>query len=159
MVDNYVEQLLTLTELVGEIGGRKKFQKMVYILQSKGVEFREKFKYHYFGPYSSDLQLEIDELVDQNKLQEDVKGMAYSYKVSSSVSFEKVNNIVQKKDLIKLMNNADASVLELTSTIYFLIRNGYDEESITNRLRNLKPHLDEHIDEAFELKNKVDMLV
>ena len=60
------EKILALIKLTdNKIDGRTKFQKIVYILKNNGVNFEEQFKYHYFGPYSPELQLEIEELIDR----------------------------------------------------------------------------------------------
>ena len=39
---------------VGEISGRKKLQKMIYIAKSISFPFEEKFHFHFYGPYSEE---------------------------------------------------------------------------------------------------------
>lgn len=160
MFDNDINRILTLVKKAGKIDGRKKFQKIVFILQSKGVDLPEKFKYHYYGPFSSDLQLEIDELVDSKVLIEDhLENNSYSYQISQNTKFDEDSNIVDKELLINLLNKEDTKVLELTSTIYFLEKEGWSEkEFIEKKLRSLKPDLTKYISKSFDLKEKIDQM-
>src|SRR5699024_6984368 len=54
-----------------EVTGRKKLQKMIYILQVCGIPFGEKFHYHFYGPYSEELSLRVEELCNLGFLKED----------------------------------------------------------------------------------------
>jgi len=50
-------------EIAKKVEGRIKLQKVIYILQTKGlVNFELDYKYALYGPYSQDLQLQIDYL-------------------------------------------------------------------------------------------------
>ena len=151
--------ILSLVSIAGVINGRTKFQKMVYILKCKGVYFPEKFKYHHYGPFSLDLQLEIDELVFNGLLSENGSlepNPTYSY----SISTKDQNNgeFLKYAELITVLNSASIKVLELTSTIFFL----KNQEKITEKsiiiekLKFLKPHLESYIDKAFDLETKID---
>lgn len=159
---NTKNNILSLVDLAGKIEGRTKFQKMVYILKCKGVAFQEKFKYHYYGPFSFDLQLEIDELVFDGFLYEktdsEQANTAYSYSVNESAGCK--NELLQYTDLIKLLNGASIKVLELTSTIFFLKNQEKitDHEVIVEKLKFLKPHLACYIDKAFDLEKKINSL-
>jgi len=57
--------LLKLIKNNGPIYGRKRLQKLVFILKEKyHIPFEYNFVLHYFGPYSSELQEDISFLVD-----------------------------------------------------------------------------------------------
>jgi len=155
-MDNNYNQLLTIVSIAKQIDGRKKFQKIAFILKSKGAPLAERFKYHYYGPYSSDLQLEIDDLVDYKYLDEDNSTGSYLYKIKKN-EFEKDTQVEKMKDLIVLLNNQETKLLELTSTIYFLEQEGYtDNNIIKKKLISLKPHLEGYISPSFGLKEQID---
>lgn len=60
MVQDVEKLLITLKELE-EIRGRTRFQKTIYLLMEKnGIDFSYDFIPYYYGPYSQDLQIEID---------------------------------------------------------------------------------------------------
>ncbi len=157
--DNFVK-ILSLLEEAGQITGRTKFQKIVFILKNKEIPFKEKFKYHYFGPFSSDLQLEIDELVDRGFLLErSVNPYVYEINKNNKIDFIKDSHIKCKKNLIQYLNQKDSKLLEVTSTLYFLEKNGIKDESILRKkILALKPHLKDYIEASFQLKEEIKML-
>lgn len=56
-----IEKLLIILKKSGAIAGRTRFQKIVFLLKSKeGVHFDYRFIPYYYGPYSAELQLEIN---------------------------------------------------------------------------------------------------
>ena len=155
--DNF-SRILTMINEAGNVAGRIKLQKIIYILKNKGISFDEKFRYHYYGPYSQDLQLEIEELVDREFLIEE-SANPYIYKIKQQDSFHKVSDIVDNGDLIRLLNKKDYRELELVSTIYFLQNEGIkNKNAIKKKMQILKPRLKELIDTAFELKKEIDAL-
>ena len=54
----------------GEVIGRKKLQKMIYIAKKLDFPFGEKFQFHFFGPYSEELTLRVEELCNMGFLNE-----------------------------------------------------------------------------------------
>ncbi len=160
ILNDNLKRIITLLDVAGNIRGRTKFQKVVYILKNKEIPFNEKFKYHYYGPFSSDLQLEIDELVDRNILVE--KNMnPYDYEVNkeNKIKFNKDLNISGKKELIQFLKNKDIKELEITSTIYYLENNGLkDKDILRKKITALKPHLRDYIDSSFKLKDEISKM-
>ena len=154
-------RILTLVSEAGKIDGRKKFQKIVFIIQAKGGNIPERFKYHYYGPFSSDLQMEIDDLVDHKVLIEDNSGSYFSYKLSPQASdFDVDDDILKMKDLIQYLNKIDAQKLELISTIYFLKQEGCKEESlIQKKIKILKPHLIDLLPDSIKKTKEIDVMV
>ncbi len=51
------QRLMNVFALSGEVTGRKKLQKMIYIAKKLGFPFQEKFEFHFYGPYSEELSL------------------------------------------------------------------------------------------------------
>lgn len=58
-----IEKLLVILRRLRVISGRTRFQKIVFLLENRdGVSLGYHFIPYYYGPYSSELQLEIDML-------------------------------------------------------------------------------------------------
>lgn len=57
-------KIASLIHQAGEISGSKKLQKVVYILQKLGYPFNQIFHYHFYGPYSEELSVQLEELCD-----------------------------------------------------------------------------------------------
>lgn len=56
-----MELVLVTLQILGEITGRTRFQKIVFLLKKKfDVAFSYDFVPYYYGPYSADLQHEIN---------------------------------------------------------------------------------------------------
>ena len=56
--------------LAGEVTGRKKLQKMVYIAKKMNFPYQEKYQFHMFGPYSEELTLRVEELCNMDFISE-----------------------------------------------------------------------------------------
>jgi len=158
MTERY-KKILTMLKLSGgEIWGRKRFQKMVYILKVKGASFAEDFTYHYYGPYSSELQLEIDNLVETGLLQEDEPDAGincYIYRSASDI--KESAEIAHYNKIISLLKSKTTDVLELTSTLYYLIDSGITDHSmLRKKLIALKPSLEKNLDAAFHLHDEIE---
>lgn len=54
------------------VGGRTRFQKMIFVLQNKAKFLRERYNFmaHDYGPYSPELQSDIDDLINTGLLRE-----------------------------------------------------------------------------------------
>lgn len=68
-----LEEHAKVAELIrqaGGINGRRKLQKIVYILQKLGVPFYETYHFQVHGPYSEELSLQLEELCDFGFLNE-----------------------------------------------------------------------------------------
>ncbi len=83
--------LVTIREL-GEISGRTRLQKTVYLLRERfGVPFKLKFKPYYYGPYSDELSDMVENLVALGLVEEHRRYLAdgvveYSYKLTDAGS-------------------------------------------------------------------------
>lgn len=136
-----------------DIKGRKKFQKIVHLLEHKGMEPLYRFKYYHYGPYSSDLQLEIDLLVRRKLVAEDIENGAYTYKITETGREFKAqvagfNEVSFDKGLLAKLNEKDASFLELLSTYAYLLDFGDSEEKARDKALELKPRLEGYMGEV-----------
>lgn len=115
----------------GEIIGRVRLQKIVYLLEQKGLASGASFSYHHYGPFSR----QIDEAVDAAKafdgLEEVVRhrqsdGAPFSVFQLSPDSDVVPNGTIGGlstdvvRDLIKRMKGKTSTVIELAATIHWL---------------------------------------
>jgi uncharacterized protein YwgA len=156
MSDNDFDKIVSLVSIAGGIEGRTKFQKMVYILKCKGAGFSERFKYHYYGPYSLDLQLEIEELVHNEQLTCTENASSTLYLTDS----KNRNALAGFENLIEELNSTHYRILELVGTIFFLRQEEgvTDKNIIKEKLKFLKPHLESRIEEAFAFEDKINSI-
>lgn len=161
MMGNY-GNILALLDEAGEINSRKKIQKIVYFLQKKFSLFNEKFSLHQFGPYSSELQIELDQLDEaglisqrfSNFVLED-KGRTFlkkDLKISEKFESDEV------KQLIKKLNDIPPFKLESMATIaYFEQSYGRNKEELRKAIHDIKPHLDDVFEEAWGMLDEFEL--
>ena len=112
----------------GEIVGKIRLQKMVYLLDQLGANSDLSFEYHHYGPYSDDLADAVEDDVIFGNIQEEQKrrlsdGVPYVvYRSSSEIDPEKPNVFSASpfKDAIQEMNRQSMTILELAATINWL---------------------------------------
>lgn len=141
-----------------EIIGRKKLQKMVFIAKKMAFPFQEKFQFHFYGPYSEELTLRVEELCNMGFLNEikEKKGGYYQYRYSlteNGKEFLSLNEVEMPnlQDCLTDMNNQNARFLELVSTVlYFesLPKDEVKEKVFT--LKSKQRYTDEEVEEAFQ---------
>lgn len=141
-------QLLRLVDSLGKVEGRKKLQKIVYILKARGYDFPQHFGYLHYGPFSGEVAAEMDSLVSGDLIKEQGDGQpyeAYVYEPEESAR-TLLENLKQTdkpewKELADDLNKKGVSELEAISTILFLQRNGFDGDRLKTRFAELKPAL------------------
>lgn len=137
----------SLTELLlsaGEIRGRKKLQKMVFIAQSLGHPFGEAFQMHMWGPYSETLALKLREMSEWGFASEEMlpgPGGNSHYVYRPGPEAERIAAVVDSEltDLVNFMNKKDATLLEGVATALFLRAQDVPEAEVSTRLSRLKP--------------------
>lgn len=135
-------QLATLLSWVGDGGlkGRKRLQKVVYLLQTAGCPMDCAYTLHHFGPYSRDVADACDEMVAAGLVEETVEpnmaGKQYTYRlkdvVCDLVAAEPETSMMPFRDLgAELMDPAQTHPwwLELGSTILYFLGDGNDWEA------------------------------
>lgn len=150
--------LMQLFDVAPVIKGRKRFQKVVYLLQQIGVPYSEKFRYYHYGPYSSELQVEIDNLVNYELVNESYTGETYVYEITDkgtnfSLEYNALDNrgFRLPRQVVKQIIDTDTPVLELASTYAYLLEMGYKRAEAVIKATELKPHLQNRLDEAINL--------
>ena len=163
MLENYL-MIMSLLKEAKEIWTRKKIQKMVYLLQETGAPFGQDFRLHRYGPYSSELQIELDQLHEAALIDQEFKGDSYYFRLTGKgeTFMQKeasgVTWFSQLKDIVNKLNNIESHMLEMMSTIvYFEKSYGKNKNNLKSVLASIKPHLMPNFDMAWGLLDKLEL--
>ncbi|SMQ58454.1 hypothetical protein SAMN05444673_0023 [Bacillus sp. OV166] len=160
-------KLMQAVMVSGEIIGRKKLQKMIYIAKKVAFPFHERFQFHFYGPYSEELTLRVEELCNMGFLNEvkEKKGSYFQYRYTLTEpgkEFLSVNEVEMPflQDCLVDMNEQNARFLELVSTVLYF--DNLPKEEVMNKVFSLKAsqrYSEAEIDEAYQyiesLKGKI----
>ena len=160
--------LLQFFVATGEVVGRKKCQKLIHILQECGHDFGFDFKLALYGAFSSDLQGQLENFVENRYIREvpsttDIANYPTSKFVTSSHSPKilKILGLDEEPGWKKLatdLNQRTSRELEATSTIMFLRRSGTQDAQLPEKFAALKPHLIDIYESGLELANELRAL-
>jgi uncharacterized protein YwgA len=106
-----IKLLILAAKYLGKIEGRKRFQKTIFLLQEKfGIDFGYKFTAYLYGPYSSQLQNDIDILAQTGYLKASKIGELFFYEITplgqqSAAQIEKEYGAEMVKKLEKHVND------------------------------------------------------
>lgn len=142
----------------GEVIGRKKLQKMVYIAKKLNYPFYEKYNFHFYGPYSEEVTLRVEELCNLGFLSElkENKGGYSQYRYSLTENGEEFLThydleMPHLNECMTQMNEQSSRFLELVSTVLFfenLPREEVKEKVFT--LKSKQRYTEDEVDEAYE---------
>ncbi|WP_096272797.1 YwgA family protein [Paucisalibacillus globulus] len=158
MLENHAKLMQFFSE-AKQVTGRKKLQKMVYILQSFGIPFEERFQFHFYGPYSEELTLRIEELCNLGFINEEkeVKSNYFQYHYSlTNDGTQFLNqfsvNMPNCTESIELLQGKSSRFLELVSTMLYFKDLSKDEvESKVHAVKPKQKYSDEEMSEAWKL--------
>jgi uncharacterized protein YwgA len=158
MFSKTTNSLMQLFTVAKKIEGKIKLQKIVYILQEKSlVDFELGYKYALYGPYSEDLQIEVEYLASIGFLKEEANVGTYELNESFPLKIEVNDGVKMSEDLISQLLSKESQLLEVTSTIYYLRSHQYKEESLMKKkIQLLKPNLQDRIESAFEFYSSLE---
>ncbi|MEK4082896.1 YwgA family protein [Psychrobacillus sp. FSL K6-1415] len=157
-----IEEHAKIVQFIGAangITGRKKLQKMIYIAKKLQYPYKEKYEFHFYGPYSEELTLRIEELCNMGFLKEERqdKGSYVQYKYQMTDAGEHFTQMAQvpeaTRDLVECINqmkDKSSRFLELVSTLLYF--DYLPKEEQIEKLHVVKGKLNftkEEIDEAF----------
>lgn len=137
----------------GEIIGRKKLHKLIYLCQTKGIDFGQDFIFHFYGVYSPTLCLDIEMAMQMNILIQEQSGPAFRIKVKEGNKTNTDFMAASDKEFVLQLASQKASVLEVLSTLVYLSREGLKDEKLYLKLDELKSHLNSHFKTAEKLFN------
>lgn len=161
IMENFMDKYVNIIELLriaGKVKGRKKLQEMVYILKSLGAEFTENFYFHYYGPYSDVLTVELEELkslkvVNETVVKDENDKYICVYELNNDFGYK--GNLSDYKEIIDILNAKDTRFLELVAAVmYFRYEKGYNDNDIIRKVRTTKSdkdYTDKEINDAFKL--------
>lgn len=143
MFDAY-QSLTQLLVTAGEVRGRKKLQKMVFIAQSLGYPFSEPFHLHVWGPYSEVLAVKVKEMVEWGfAVEEALPGPAgnqqYIYTPGPHAQRAAGGVSPELAPLVVDLNSRDATFLEGVATALYLRMQGREDAEVRRILPRLKP--------------------
>ncbi|MFJ5717044.1 YwgA family protein [Neobacillus sp. NPDC093127] len=160
-------KLMQAIMVSGEITGRKKLQKMIYIAKKIAFPFQERFQFHFYGPYSEELTTRVEELCNMGFLDEvkEKKGGYFQYRYTltdSGKEFLSLNEVEMPflQECLTDMNGQNARFLELVSTVLYF--DNLSKADVANKVFTLKSsqrYTEAEIDEAYcyieTLKTKI----
>ncbi|MBB6283040.1 YwgA family protein [Geobacillus subterraneus] len=141
----------------GEIAGRKKLQKMIYIAKKLDFPFYEKFDFHFYGPYSEELTCRVEELCALGFLHEtkEKKSGYVQYRYTLTEAGEQFLRhydwgLPGLDECMQAMNEQNARFLELVSTVLYFEHLSKDEvkEKIAV-VKSKQRYTEEEIEEAY----------
>ncbi len=125
MLENHAK-LMQFFSSSEPIIGRKRLQKMIYILKKCKVPFEERYEFHFYGPYSEELTLRIEEMCNLGFIQEtkEEKKNYYQYRYEVMEAGRKFlqhyeTALPPLNEHIEAMNKESSRFLELVSTMLF----------------------------------------
>jgi uncharacterized protein len=141
----------------GEIVGRKKLQKMIYIAKKMSFPFQERFQFHFYGPYSEELTLRVEELCNMGFLEEckENKGGYSQYRyclTEAGREFLAMSGVEMPnlEDCFMDMNGQNARFLELVSTVLYF--DNLERPEVAEKVFTLKSkqrYTEEEIEQAY----------
>ncbi|MGJ9384003.1 YwgA family protein [Salipaludibacillus sp. CF4.18] len=150
-------KIMALINQTGEIEGRKKLQKIVYIAKKMDFPFYEKYQFHMYGPYSEELTLRVEEMCELEFVTEVKEQQAgyqhYRYELSDkgreflSVMAE---GFPEETEILQEMNGYSIRFLELVSTVLYFEE--LSREEVTAKVSKWKAKLNytqEDVDKAY----------
>ncbi|TWT03479.1 YwgA family protein [Planomicrobium sp. CPCC 101079] len=160
-------KIVDFISLAEGVTGRKKLQKMIYILKKMGVPFQEKYEFHIYGPYSEELTARIEELCDMGFLSEKLedKGSYVQYNYSVTAEGVEFRDALGKSVLANSLqatklNEKSSRFLELTATLLYFDHLERSEQ--IEKLHIVKGKLnftEEEISQAFEFIEELAVLM
>lgn len=148
MIDHPIVRIGLLLKRVEAIDSRKKFQKIVHILQVMGAPFPESYDFHHYGAYSAELRRELDAFKSEELISEsEIPGPYTSYTVKPTDKLkELLDKLPQSEDEAWLgwaaeLNRKSPSELEGISTLLYLHQRVWPKASWSGKFTELKPHL------------------
>ncbi|MFD2761050.1 YwgA family protein [Lentibacillus juripiscarius] len=140
-----------------EVTGRKKLQKMIYILQKCNFPFEEKYQFHFYGPYSEELSLRVEELCNLGFITEEKEEKSNYFQYRYDITGDGLDFLHQfQMDMpdmtgqIALLKEKSSRFLELVSTVLYF--DGLSRDEVIEKVHTVKPkqnYTELELDEAF----------
>nr|WP_221437285.1 YwgA family protein [Gracilibacillus halotolerans] len=145
--------------------GRKKLQKIIFIMKKLGYRFEEKFTFHFYGPYSEELSLRVEELTNLGFISEmkEQKSNYYQYRYEVTERGKQFleqapTELTVDDDLAVLLKNQSSRFLELVSTMLYF--DNLDKEEVNKKVQEVKKksnYTESDIEEAWDFIHKISL--
>ncbi|WP_019378251.1 YwgA family protein [Virgibacillus halodenitrificans] len=162
MLSNHAK-LMQFFSVAKEVTGRKKLQKMIYILQKCEVPFEEKYQFHFYGPYSEELTLRVEELCNLGFIEEVKEEKSNYYQYNYAITDDGKGFLNQfRMDMpdfskqVGLLQGRSSRFLELVSTMLYF--DYLPAEQVVDKVHTVKPkqkYSEQEIQEANEFIHKL----
>ena len=133
-----------IIQICGQKPGKKKLQKLVFLIQEKGIDLGYEYGLHFYGPYSSNLDIETTTLSAEGIIKFDYSS-GYSHKMSITEGCKvksRLTNVQEKviDSVIERFKDQSPSELELLTTAIYAYNNLQDKsmDSITQGVKKIK---------------------
>ncbi|GAA0445822.1 YwgA family protein [Virgibacillus salarius] len=143
MLTNHAK-LMQFFSVANEVTGRKKLQKMIYILQKCGMPFEEKYEFHFYGPYSEELTLRVEELCNLGFIHEEKEDKSNYYQYHYTITNDGEEFLHQfAMDMpdfssqVEAMKGKSSRFLELVATMLYF--DGLSREENIAKVHTVKP--------------------
>ena len=139
---------------------KKTLQKIVFLIQAKGVDLGCDYGIHFFGPYSADLDYAVREMNDEGILNIEYTSMEHRISVSKENEIQEYHNTIVDT-IINEFAGETPSELELLATALYAYLNSKDVSRIKHTVIKIKgsKYSDARIDSAIERLKKLDYIV
>src|SRR5712664_3974799 len=112
----------------GEIVGKVRLQKLVYLVNQLGIATGFSFNYHHYGPYSDELADKVEDDVVFGRISVEQRRRADGvpfviYRSRDHVQDDKTEALFAKpriRTALSAMQSRSATILELAATIHWL---------------------------------------
>jgi uncharacterized protein YwgA len=113
----------------GEVVGKIRLQKLIYLLDQKGLNSGFNFDYHHYGPYSEELADQVEDDVIFSRIESASRrrqsdGVPYiAYRANSAGAGDRIDehlslNVI--RSALSEMQHRSATILEIAATINWL---------------------------------------
>lgn len=149
-------KLLLFLKKAGRVTGRKKLQKMIFISKKFNLDFQERFNFHFYGPYSEELHLRIEELSNIGFIEEqkEDKGNYLQYTYQLSEKGEEYLELFPTElpaldQFVELLNTQSSRFLELVSTLLYFDKMEREEQiAKVQKVKSKQNYTTEEIESA-----------
>lgn len=156
MLENHAKLVKVIAASEGIIG-RKKLQKIIYIMKKLGLPFEEKYTFYFYGPYSEELSLRIEELTNLGFISEvkEQKSNYYQYRYEVTDQGEDFLQhtsppLPSVETFIVKMKDKSSRFLELVATmLYFDDLSKVDVERKVQEVKQKSNYTTDDIQEAW----------
>jgi uncharacterized protein YwgA len=139
------ELIISILNEVAEVTGRKRLQKIAFLLKESGVSCNVRFSMLDYGPFSKEIAKATEQLCFLGQIEErnERAGInrtfvtVYSLNRRPMKTATKLSNVHSK--FLLAMNRYSTIELEVAATIRFLIRCGLSEKDAIRQTKSMKP--------------------